>query len=106
MEVPQNEMSPVIALCLVDDIVRYRTYSVLQQTVSTPLSAAHLPSRGDGSLRRSDRIRVWQGASVMANHSSRSIIVPPESVEELFDALSALPRLTRCRTCGTELLHV
>jgi hypothetical protein len=42
----------------------------------------------------------------MANHSSRSIIVPPESVEELFDALSALPRLTRCRTCGTELLHV
>jgi hypothetical protein len=42
----------------------------------------------------------------MANHSSRSIIVPSESVEELFDALSALPRLTRCRKCGTELLHV
>jgi len=42
----------------------------------------------------------------MANHSSHSIIVPSESVEELFDALSALPRLTRCRKCGTELLHV
>jgi hypothetical protein len=42
----------------------------------------------------------------MANNSSRSIIVPPESVEELFDALSALPRLTHCRKCGTELMHV
>ena len=42
----------------------------------------------------------------MANNSSRSIIVPSESVEELFDALSALPRLTRCRTCGTALHHV
>jgi hypothetical protein len=44
--------------------------------------------------------------SVMANHSSRSIIVPSQSVEELFDALSALPRLTRCRNCGTALLHL
>src|SRR6266567_4384182 len=77
-----------------------------QPTVSTHLSAAHLPSRGDGSLRRSARIRVWQGASVMANNSSRSIIVRSESVEELFDALSALPPLIHCRKCGTELLHV
>jgi hypothetical protein len=42
----------------------------------------------------------------MAKNGSRSIVVPSESVEELFDALSALPRLTRCRKCGTELLHV
>ncbi len=42
----------------------------------------------------------------MANNSSRSIIVRSESVEELFDALSALPRLTHCRKCGTALLHV
>ena len=45
-------------------------------------------------------------SSVMANNSPRSIIVPSESVEELFDALSALPRLTNCRKCGTALLHV
>ncbi len=42
----------------------------------------------------------------MAKNGSQSIIVPSESVEGLFDALSALPRLTRCRKCGTELLHV
>ena len=42
----------------------------------------------------------------MGKNGSQSIIVPSESVEELFDTLSALPRLTRCRKCGTELLHV
>lgn len=42
----------------------------------------------------------------MANNSSRSIVVPSESVAELFDALSGLPRLTNCRKCGTALLHV
>ncbi len=31
MEVRQNEMSPVIAVCLVDDIVRSRTYSVFNR---------------------------------------------------------------------------
>jgi len=42
----------------------------------------------------------------MANRSPRSIIVPSESVEELFNALSALPRLTHCRKCGTALSHL
>jgi hypothetical protein len=47
-----------------------------------------------------------QGAYVMATSNCQSIIVPSESVAELFDALSALPRLTRCRKCDTELLHL
>jgi hypothetical protein len=42
----------------------------------------------------------------MATNHCQSIIVPSESVAELFAALSALPRLTRCRKCGTELLHL
>jgi hypothetical protein len=42
----------------------------------------------------------------MANNTSRSVVVPSDSVEELFNALSALPRLTHCRKCGTALLHV
>jgi len=37
---------------------------------------------------------------------SQPIGVPSESVKKLFDALSALPRLTHCQKCGTELLHV
>ncbi len=42
----------------------------------------------------------------MARNASQSIAVPSESVGELFDALSALPPLTHCRKCGTELLHL
>ncbi len=42
----------------------------------------------------------------MAKNTAQLIIVPSESVEELFAALSALPRLTYCRKCGTELLHL
>src|SRR5260370_33073044 len=36
----------------------------------------------------------------MANNNSRSFAVPSKSVEELFDALSAQPRLTHCQKCG------
>jgi hypothetical protein len=42
----------------------------------------------------------------MATNNSRPIIVPSESVAKLSDVLSALPRLTHCQKCGTELLHV
>lgn len=42
----------------------------------------------------------------MARNASQPIAVPSESVEELFDALSALPPLTHCRKCGTKLLHL
>jgi hypothetical protein len=42
----------------------------------------------------------------MAKNNLQSIIVPSESVEELFNVLSALPRLTHCQKCGTELLHL
>jgi len=38
--------------------------------------------------------------------NSPPIGVPSKSVKKLFDALSALPRLTHCQKCGTELLHV
>jgi transcription elongation factor Elf1 len=42
----------------------------------------------------------------MERKESHPIPVPSESVKELFDALSVLPRLTNCRRCGTELLHL
>ena len=42
----------------------------------------------------------------MAKSKSQSIIVPSLSVEKLFNALSALPRLTSCDNCGTRLLQL
>lgn len=42
----------------------------------------------------------------MAKHKSQPISVPSALVEELFAALSATPRMTHCRKCGHELLHV
>ncbi len=42
----------------------------------------------------------------MAKSNPRSIVVPSTSAEKLFAALSAMPRITHCRKCGHELLHV
>lgn len=42
----------------------------------------------------------------MAKNTSQSIVVPSKSVEELFAVLCAQPRLTNCRKCGFELLHL
>ena len=42
----------------------------------------------------------------MAKSNPQSIVVPSMSVEKLFEALFALPRLTSCHNCGTSLLHV
>lgn len=48
-----------------------------------------------------------QGAPVMeGNAQPHPIVVPSNAVQELFDTLSALPRLTHCRKCNSELLHV
>jgi ribosomal protein S27AE len=42
----------------------------------------------------------------MAKSNPESIVVPSTSVEKLFATLSAMPRITHCRKCGYELLHV
>jgi len=42
----------------------------------------------------------------MVRSKSQLILVPSGSVEELFTVLSAMPSMTHCRKCGSELLHV
>jgi hypothetical protein len=42
----------------------------------------------------------------MGNENSRIPIDQPRSAQEIFDALSVLPRQTRCCKCGMELLHI
>jgi hypothetical protein len=42
----------------------------------------------------------------MANHKRQPIPVPSESVEDLFNVLSAMPPLTHCRKCGSKLFHL
>lgn len=38
--------------------------------------------------------------------SVSSLVTPIQSVQELFNSLSALPPLIHCRQCGSKLLHV
>jgi hypothetical protein len=41
----------------------------------------------------------------MAKKPSRLATIPSLSVAELFDALSAIPRLLECPKCGSKLLY-
>jgi len=42
----------------------------------------------------------------MVKSKSQTMLVPSASVGELFSTLSAMPRMTHCRKCGHELLHM
>jgi hypothetical protein len=42
----------------------------------------------------------------MGKENSKIPIHQPRSAQEIFDALSVLPRQTQCRKCGMELLHI